>query len=207
VITAQVADPACSFSRFFPLRTADQKNCIGLGVVRERLFEDNDVAFSKEEMLKLWSELYMNLLNKGYDCKLFCNGALSDFRFLEKLREYIADRYHITPDYVPRPETVEELTGILCSCKGVIVARLHASILSYAYDIPCVSLVWNHKQTMFGEQTGHEQFFITSKDFHADLIIERLIDAMAQKPDPVSKQKYCSTTQKYIENFLAEYCR
>lgn len=57
------------------------------------------------------------------------------------------------------PLTVKQLTDGICNCAGLIVGRLHTSILAYAYDIPCVSLVWNHKQTMFGEQTGHGKYF------------------------------------------------
>lgn len=206
IITARVADPACSFAMFNPLTEIEKNNCIGLGVVREGLFEDNGIAFSKIEMLKLWSDIYFKILENGYECKLFCNGAKSDFRFLEELKEYIVNVSNITPDYMTRPLTVKQLTDGICNCAGLIVGRLHASILAYAYDIPCVSLVWNHKQTMFGEQTGHKKYFIKANEFNADLIITRLIDAMAEKTDMGSKQQYCSTTHKYIQNFLEEYC-
>jgi len=36
------------------------------------------------------------------------------------------------------------------SCDRIIASRLHASIFAYSYAVPCVSLVWNVKQRIFG---------------------------------------------------------
>lgn len=177
ILTARVADPACSFAMFTPSAEIGKHKCIGLGMVREGLFEDNDITFPKHEMLKLWSEIYLKIRENGYECKLFCNGAKSDFRFLEELREYMIATTNITPVYVQRPQKVDELTDEMCKCKGLIVGRLHAAILAYSYDIPCISLVWNHKQTMFGKYTGLDNRFIQVNDFNADLIVARLMNA------------------------------
>lgn len=208
ILTARVADPACSFAMFTSLPETEEHKCIGLGVVREGLFEDYGITFPKHEMLKLWAEIYLKLYEEGYECKLFCNGAKSDFRFLEELREYIIATTNITPVYMPRPQEVKQLTDEMCKCAGLIVGRLHAAILAYAYDIPCISLVWNQKQTMFGKYTGLDKRFIQVNDFNADLIVARLMNAMNEKPvNRNSKKQYCSTTAKYIEQFIAEYCK
>ena len=209
-IIAKVADPACSLSKVYLRRKNEHSSYgirrIGLGVVREGLFVDNGIDFNKQQMLDFWKELYESILEKGYQCKLFCNGARSDEAFALELLEYmrIEKRKH-KEILCCRPTSVENLVDLILGFDAVITGRLHASIIAYAYDVPSLGLVWNAKQIMFGDAIGYPERFITKEDFNVENILSRLELSINQGYDQVNREKYCMSTSMYLERFLHEY--
>lgn len=207
IITQRVADPACSLEDVYSIvtRTKTEKKVIGLGCVREGLFIDNDINFDKQGMLKLWSGIYKELISRGYDCRLFCNGARSDQKFIYELVEFMD--IHNNADISDRPTNVNELIDIISDCDAVVVGRLHASIIAYSYNIPSVGLVWNDKQTMFGECIGFKDRFISIEKFNADYIVDVLEKVLEEGYNDTQKNNYCKTTQLYLEMFIKEYVK
>lgn len=198
-----VADPACSIQRYYKPHGKRNKNLIGLGLSRGDLFEDYGVPVTATNLVELWAEIYYCLQDQGYNCKIFCNGAKSDFAFINQWMEYMSfsEKQKIQLCY-PRPLSSEELIEIICSFNGVISTRLHTSIISYSYDIPSISLVWNQKQKMFGDAIGYPDRFIEYKDFNANKIVNKLKLAIKEGYQMIDKNKYCSTTQACIEQFI-----
>lgn len=203
----KVADPACSLNKYLKLKVAkrntDGKKCIGLGVLRKNIFSDYEIDFSNEDMLLLYKQLYFEIIENGYECRFFCNGAISDERFAKELTASLNLKEKDV--CVPRPVTVKQLAEIISGFDGVIVGRLHASIIAYSYDIPCVGIVWNNKQIMFAETVGKEKDFFTVDRFDAHNMVSSLIERIdGPEIDSEKKEKFCNTTISYLEKFLTE---
>ena len=89
-VTELVADPVCSLSFLKPLRKKPHTGrIIGLGTVRSGLFVDNDIDFTREDMLKFWSLLVREIQKRGMQCRVFCNGTTADMQFLNDLAKYM----------------------------------------------------------------------------------------------------------------------
>ena len=204
----RVADPACSINVFFPACRSETSNrkTIGLGFVREKLFTDNGLPFDKEKMLLLWKEIYELLMSKGYDVKLFCNGAKSDHAMILDWMEYMGFSDNVKAELCfTRPESSGELINIISGLDGIISCRLHTSILAYSYSVPFVSLVWNDKQIFFGECISHPERIICLNDFDAKLIVDRLESALSQADTVQPCEAYCGTTKEYLCEFVSRY--
>ena len=211
--SGKVADPACALPDVTrPLawsRTGHARGgkdggarTVGLGIGRANLFSDYGAGCTAAQAKKLWAGLYRELTRRGYRCVLFTNGLYEDDAFA---REALAEIHrHGYKDAVclDRPRNVQELVDIIASLDGEIVTRLHASILGYAYHVPSVGLVWNRKQTMFGEAIRYPERFVTYDRFDAPFLADRIEAAMSEGYEPGHKERYASLTSRYIEQFL-----
>lgn len=199
IISKKVADPACSIKQLYPLSHKGYKS-IGLGVVRGSLFSDYGVDFNENQALDLWSELYCEVIKRGYNCQLFSNGLPADQAFAEKVVKQL-NKHGIKANVLPRPKNIRQLVDIISLFDGIVVARLHASILAYAYDIPFIGLVWNEKQWMFGQSIGGKDRFLRCQDFSASYILDKL-EETKQNPYYVKKEDYINSTKQSIMQFL-----
>lgn len=204
--TAQVADPACSMSRYFPRQKLKRERIIGLGVVREGLFTDNDIDFNKQNMLRFWNALYQQIEKAGYRCRLFSTGLMEDQQFALDLLRYMGIDDREEDVLAARPTSIEMLADTITSCSGVITGRLHASVIAYAYGVPSVGLVWNEKQVMFGKAIGCEKRFFRIETFEPTRIVQELLAAMEEGYDESAREAYRSTTAEEIRRFLKNVC-
>lgn len=202
---AQVSDPACSVSRLFPdvhrERTPDVPKVIGLGICRDQLFRDNDVDFSKASQLQLWKELYNGLTKMGYRCRLFTNGQPYDEEFAkEVLRHLKLDRDAL----LEHPVSAEDLIDRILQFDATIVCRLHASIISYSYNIPTVGIIWNDKQKMFGELIDAPERFVEPNDA-ASCILSHTNELLESPYKHESREEYIDSCETYLRQFIHEY--
>lgn len=80
------------------------------------------------------------------------------------------------------------------------MTRLHAAIISYALEVPSVSLVWNNKQILFGEIIKRKNSFITKDNFTSDYILKML---SLELDDPVKMDEdYQRTDYEFLEEVL-----
>ena len=206
-ITELVADPVCSLSFMKPLKKKPHDGrIIGLGTVRSGLFIDNDIDFTREDMLKFWSLLVSEIKKRGMQCRIFCNGTIDDMIFEEDLAEYMglseAEKKELMYE---RPTSVGQLARLINGFDAVITGRLHASIIAYSYAVPSVGLVWNDKQRMFGRITGHPERFIEPEDFNAEAVIDAVEAAMRTGYDEEKRRSFSSTTSAFMDRFIREY--
>lgn len=201
----RVADPACSLGRMIPCAPKAQPPVVGVGICRDKLFEDNGVQVSGEEMKELYAALYREFARRGICCRFFTNGDKADVQFAARVAAHVEKAEKTAGLLMPRPLTSEDLVRQISSFSGVVATRLHASIISYAYDVPFVGLVWNRKQILFGEAVGRAHCFLQAGDFSARTICDRLAAAMAQPQEPALKQAYMDTTRQEMARFLAEH--
>src|SRR5690606_27206811 len=140
---AHVADPAVFADVWFretaPAPTGG-KTVIGLVVTRAGIFKDNGIDFTAAQQRKFWLDVIALLTERGYDYKLFTTGHFTDEVFLENL----VRKGDVPPSKAAiTVNSPEELISEMSACDGIIAYRLHASITSFAYEIPSVGLTWN----------------------------------------------------------------
>ncbi len=106
--------------------------------------------------------LIKNLVCRGYDVSLFCNGAREDMAQIDKLcaQPYMSDFLNNKRVRVClRPEHPKNLLEIIRNLDAIIAHRLHACIAAYALGVPHIGLDWDSKVKGFFSATKRERFF------------------------------------------------
>lgn len=197
----RVSDPAVWASDAYGITKNDGSEIIGLGVGRPGLFTDYGIDYSKEQLLNLWKGIIAELDAKNIRWKLFTNGLKADEDFLLELLEYIGRADEAEELSLAKPETSEELVENISKFKGVIALRMHANIVAYALDIPCVGLVWNEKMSAFAKNAGVSHRFVTCDKFDAKNIVQLLEQALLEGYDQNIKE----AERKSVYDSLAQY--
>ena len=203
ILTDRVADPACALAKYFPCPSVEKREkIIGLGIGRSDLFEDYGFSFSPLQAKKLWITIYKKLSERGYKCVLFTNGLHADYEFALEILKEIHQEGYPKAICLEEPRTIEQLVGNISSFRGMIVTRLHASIIGFSYDVPNIGLVWNEKQHMFGKNIGYPERFIYPDSFDEEVIADALERAIAAGYKKINKEDYIKTTEVMIEKFI-----
>ena len=183
VPVAHVSDPAVLadivFGEVPPVKPRGEapKKRVGLVVTRAGIFRDNGIAFTEDDQRKFWLNTMKDLEQRGYEVRLFTTGHFSDEVFLDSM---------VRADGVPLSKVAvtvnspEELIGELAHCDGVIAYRLHASITSFAYEIPSVGLSWNFKVPYFYESVGYGHRALPPARWNSTEVVGALESAMAE---------------------------
>ena len=202
IISAKVSDCVCSINQLYSYKKKET-NTIGLGMIRSNLFLDYGINYSDENAINLYKEIYYKIIESGKKCKFFTNGGLTDEEFAENLTKILnVDKNEIL---VERPKNTEDLIKTITSFEGIIVGRLHASIIAYSYNIPSIGLVWNQKQKQFGETIGYPNRFIEYENFNADKILYELQKALKEGYSSIDNEEYKSTNYKYLKQFITDF--
>ena len=174
--TRRVPDPALWVDEIYKPSTI-QNQCVGLSVARSNIFVEHGIKTSGKDLSQLWKEITDELDRIDVSWKFFCNGTYADYEFLKTLiNEYYANR-KIEDIALLRAVDPRMLVDQINSFSTILSVRLHAAIISYAYKIPVVQLVWNEKQILFGKSIGYEDRFITNNNFNAKYIVSKLLEA------------------------------
>lgn len=209
VPSALVADPAVFADSVFETTMAAAKSVpaktgktVGLVVTRAGIFKDNGIDFSEKDQRDFWLAVISELTARGDDYRLITTGHFTDEIFLDSLV-----RHHGVPikKAAVTLNSPEELIAELQNCDGVIAYRLHASITSFAFDIPSVGLSWNFKVPDFYRSMGYPERAIASDDWNASHVVSILDRAMAEgveKDEDVLMSVY-RTLVEGLRNVLA----
>ena len=149
-------DPAIWAASVYPVQAVNRGDCIGLGVLNPRegnLHLDSSTRFSEREWTTLWLDLLGKLALVGPRVELFTTGSPADYAFAVDLLDAARAREFKQLSLAPFPESPETLIRSLCGYSVVAAARLHASILANAYQIPSVGLVWDQKVKAYYAET------------------------------------------------------
>lgn len=180
LIIDKVSDPAVFAGKVFEKYTSPKSETtkkIGIFVLRANGFKDNKVDFSKDDAAALWKSIIAQLEKKGYDYELLTSGHFGDEAFLDALI-----RKHGVPENkcvfnINCPET---LTKKISSYDAVISCRLHPSIISFAFDVPSVGIVWNSKVKKFYESIGYSDRVIETADITPEKVVKKLEQIMSE---------------------------
>lgn len=192
---SKIADPAVWASETLGIVRDRDASCIGVSVVRGKIFEDYGVAFDEERLLDLYEEIVALLSGGGWTWKLFCNGYREDDDTARRLAARLKERLALSkPPDVLRPGGPEEMARIIGMFRGIVGSRLHALITAYSLDVPAVGICWSDKMSMFGEAVGYPER-ILSPFQGAEEIVRRLEQAVAQGYEQEKKRLYRATAR------------
>ena len=203
IVVKAVCDPAFWTKETYGVeRHPKSKPTIGIGVIRTKIFKEYMYEVTEEELADVYYPLIMKLRSLDYEVELFSNGVAQDNQFIDYLLERYPDlkaEYGIT---VALPKTPRELVELLGSYERFVAIRLHAAIIGSVLGVPNVSLVWNRKQQLFGEQIGMPQNFLEKQDFNADTIAERLLNAQAYEMNEEYKNSVVDSLEEELIKWL-----
>lgn len=156
-------DPAIWASAVYPAAELPEKpGFIGLGVISCRAYNARTASerFSEAAWMDVWLELMHALQHGSRPLCLFSNGHLDDQQFAHALHARAIERGWRGVELVPRPLQVDHLARTLRACRVVIAARLHATVLSNAFDVTSIGLLWDEKvRAYYDEISRPEQCF------------------------------------------------
>lgn len=157
---------------------------------------------NREELGEIYYDLIRKLSAAGYSVELFSNGVDKDTVFIDWLLEQypnLQKEYHVT---VANPVSTKEFVGLLAGYDRFMAVRLHSAIIGTVLGVPNVSLVWNRKQILFGDETGLQQNFITKEKFTSEEIFHRLCEAKPYKMDEAYKMSVYQNLEEQIKKWV-----
>ena len=197
-IIKDVCDPALFVPETYGIKADAGSALIGLNTIRPNIFEEYGDGIDETFILDEYVKLIEMLRNTGREVQLFTNGLKADNEFADRINERLSG----PKVSVKKPACPKELVETISSFERIMAVRLHAAIIGTSFGIPNVSLVWNQKQTMFGEKLGLPQNFISSKDFSAELMFERLMNAKPVEVTDALKNAVKTCLEEALSPFL-----
>lgn len=198
----RVSDPAVWAGEVYDIKKDSDSEIVGLGIGRPGLFTDYGIDFSEEKQLVLWKNIIDILESKGMKWKLFTNGLPQDEEFLQKVLSFVGKSENCGEYVLKRAETPKELAENIAKFKGIIALRMHANIIAFALDIPCVGLVWNDKMSYFGGSIGVPHRFITHDKLSGEYITDTFFDALDKGYDKEIKEREKQSAYESVKDFL-----
>ncbi len=198
IMTERVCDPAFWTQETYDIKAdpdREKNHIIGLNLIRPKIFKEYMYDVSEEELIRLYADIINKLNQKGYKVTLFSNGVEADDRLG---RNILSHHPELKDTDCFLPSSPEELVRFISKCERVIAVRLHASIISTVLGIPNVSLVWNRKQPLFGSQVKMEENYLTKDQFDADLICERLLNAVPYQMNEEYKMSVLKSLERAV---------
>jgi polysaccharide pyruvyl transferase WcaK-like protein len=150
-------DPAIWAADVYPTAphhsTAD---FIGLGVMHNDAFNARSTRdrFRPQEWMQLWLDLLGALLSTNKPVLLFTTGSVQDQQFAASLFAQAEKRGMPRVELASWPTNVSTLVRTLQRCSVVVAARLHAAVLTNAYGISTIGMIWDEKVRAYYEETG-----------------------------------------------------
>ncbi|MDD7402617.1 MAG: polysaccharide pyruvyl transferase family protein [Butyribacter sp.] len=203
IVTKKVADPTVWTGTVFRKSKKDS-DVIGLGVIREGIFESNGIDIEREKIFALWSGIITQLEKEGKKWKIFTNGWSSDMKFARNLMKYMGREEEIDKMVIKVPEKNEELVETISNFQGVIAGRLHANIISYSLGIPSVGIVWNDKCRLWGETISYPERFFATDAFDAEKIVKQCLQAIAQGYEKTDRDAFANTVYVSLKEALVK---
>lgn len=148
------------------------RDVIGINLINSRNLIAYNSGISEEELLDLYVFLLRQLDKRGIKWQLFTNGMPKDREFgVRVLREYGNEEIDIIV-----PGSKYDLIELICSCRAIFGARLHAMITAYSMDVPFVGFSWDAKISDFAKTSDLEDIVFDSAHFDKDKILEKLLN-------------------------------
>lgn len=203
IFTQKVADPAVWAHEVYN-KQKKPSDIIGVGMIREGIYESNDIKIERNDIFQLWSDILMELDRQNQPWRIFTNGYSSDMKFAINLLKYMNREKDISEKIIPSPKTADELVNIISRFKAVIAGRLHANIISYSLDIPSIGIIWNDKLRMWGENIGYPQRFFDVDHFNGKKIVEQALLASEEGYHAINKTEYKATVYQSLKKMVTD---
>lgn len=166
----KIADPAIFCSRLFSINS---QLCgkIGIGVIRETIFEDYKIDCKPDVLYKYYSELVLELERRGLEYEFFTNGLDKDLGVMLGVEKLLKRTINVRV-----PKNVSDLLSIISSYRGIITTRMHSCIVAYSYDLPAVTINWNTKIAMWYSNIGRPDCCFNLDKLDPKAIIDKFLE-------------------------------
>ncbi len=165
-----------------------------------------DAGTGAAEGLSFFAALAQDLIQRGREVTLFCNGAAEDRAALLALTE-LPDLAGAFADgrlrAAPSPDTPTDLARIISGQGCVVAHRLHACIIAYSYAIPSVGLGWDGKVESFFELTDRRAAFVPRAQCSAPHVADLVETALAEDINTEDHARVLDQTRRAIADLLA----
>ena len=195
-------DPAFWTAETYGVKKAPVKGRIGINVIRPNIYGQYLYEVEKESLDELYHGLLTRLLKEGCEPVLFSNGVSGDTEYARQLLKKYPELKGKVKICVPK--TPKELIRLIAHFERYVAVRLHASIVGTVLGIPNISLVWNTKQILFGEQVGLPENYLCREDFKAETVHERLFAAVPYEIDQEYKMSVYTGLKEAVADCLKE---
>ena len=172
---------------------------VGINVVRGGIFKDNNKTWTLKAEEECLIGLKKLLENEGIIVIFFTNGSTLD----DNSMMHFAQKYEIADEQLIYPNTTREVVETIAGFDAVVTIRMHASIISYALDIPSLDLVWNDKIVFFYQNIGYPDRAISLEECTPELLFEKtklLLEDTAYAAD----QDYKMSLYRWLYNVLSK---
>lgn len=176
VFTEKVADPAVWISQRYGLNKDANSKLIGIGVADYSLFTRYKTTITKERIKDFYLSTIERLLILGYCVELFTNGLYTDNDCAKEIRDILLQKGHNLNLRIP--SDCETLVKTIASYRGIIATRMHSCIVAYSLEVPAIGVVWNKKLSLFGENIGARDCYLSDDEINPNTAIERLLSAI-----------------------------
>lgn len=205
IVVKNVCDPAFWASETYQIQKINiESKKVGINVIRPKIFGEYMYKINSESVGKMYYELIKKLHEAGYLVELFSNGVEKDSEFMDWLLKSYPDLYKNYRVTAAKPATTRELVRLLGGYDRFMAVRLHSAIIGTVLGVPNISLVWNRKQILFGEQTGLSQNFITKEKFNAKEIFRCLCEAKPYKMNEAYKNSVYQNLQEQLIKWVKD---
>ncbi len=199
IVVKKVCDPAFWLRETYGITDKEvPSGKIGLNVIRPKIFGQYMYSVNPESLAVVYRKLIKECLVRGYSVELFSNGADQDDEYVRYIKETYPALFKDPRVTTKFPKSTKGLVRTIAGYDRFMAVRLHASIIGTVLGIPNVSLVWNYKQTMFGEEVGMKENYITKDDFKASVILDKLFAAKPYRMDPAYKHSVYGELEKMV---------
>ena len=203
---SSVYDPAVWCKKVYAEALEDndpeKKLLIGVGIAREKLFEDyGHPEVTKEVQMEFWLGVIAELEKRKMPWMLFTNGDHGDEMMADEVLAAVGHG-----DKAPAPADSTELVRMISGFSAVFAARMHSNIIAYALGIPSVGIIWNQKLRFWGKKIGCPERFFETDEMDPAVMVQTLENALsghAKKPSFFKKQG----VYRALRQFVRKYCQ
>lgn len=207
IFTQKIADSAVWTKSVYRIEKKE-KNIIGLGVIREGIFESNGLKIERNKIFELWAGIIMEIEKRNQEWKIFTNGWSSDMKFAINLMKYLNREAEIEKNVIPIPQKTYDLVNTISQFKGIIAGRLHANIISYSLGIPSIGIIWNDKCKFWGEIINYPERFFGINEFIPKKIVHQCFQSIQEGYEKTDKEQLRNTCyfslKKLLEKILVK---
>lgn len=128
-----------------PPEPASPARIIGLGIMDpNEMRRSTELRWDREQCAEWWRTTAALLADRGYEVRVFTNGADTDNAFVEQM---VKPRCKDMPkvSFYSYPTTVNGLIAQIADCDAVIAQRLHACLPAISMRKPTYGIIWDKK--------------------------------------------------------------
>lgn len=201
-------DPALWAAETYGVEKTKESQLFGLGIMTPPCdiqgSESSDAKWLNEPFLvDLWSNLIEKMLIAKLQIQLFTNGDADDDLFAKKIFDQIPNHLKSQIQFAPKPSSPKELVQRIATYRGIIAMRLHASIIAYSLNIPCIAITWDDKLRQFGKLTATEERIFEQTNTTPTSLLTALQKAINSNSDPEQWNRIRLQTAQSVSELIA----